>query len=95
MILWIGAKAKSDFALKFSTGSSAISCVVLFIKQKENIFSWDKICHYFEEIHHQIDLEKYENVSRGLLNDSIVENLENIANSAHNWAVKILCQLPR
>ena len=41
------------------------------------------------EIRHQIDLEKFQNISGGLLNDSTIENLENIANSAHNWAVKI------
>ena len=48
-----------------------------------------------EQFRHQIDLEKYENVCGGLLNDSIIENLENIAKSAHNWLVKIFSQLPR
>ena len=59
------------------------------LKQKEIFLLGPKRLLFLKQIRHQIDLEMYENVSGGLLNDSIVENLENIANSAHNWAVKI------
>ena len=78
------SQSKIRFCLKIFDGFISHFLRCSLYKAERKYFFLGQICHYFEEIHHQIDLEKYENVCGGLLNDSTVENLENIANSAHN-----------